>query len=81
MSPFNPRDLLEGKVGSPARSEDEELPRMGFFEHLEELRRRLIWSIVAVFVCFMACWAWAPEIFNFLARPIRKVLPPGPSRP
>jgi sec-independent protein translocase protein TatC len=77
LSPFNPRDLLEGKVGSPARSEDEELPRMGFFEHLEELRRRLIWSIVAVFVCFMACWAWAPEIFNFLARPIRKVLPPG----
>jgi sec-independent protein translocase protein TatC len=77
LSPFNPRDLLEGKVGGPARSEDEDLPRMGFFEHLEELRKRLIVSIVAVFACFLACWAWAPEIFNFLARPIRKVLPAG----
>jgi len=77
LSPFNPRDLLEGKVGGPARSEDEDLPRMGFFEHLEELRKRLIVSIIAVFAAFLVCWAWAPQIFDFLARPIRKVLPPG----
>ena len=78
LSAFNPRDLLEGKVGRPARAADEdELPRMGFFEHLEELRKRLIVSIITVFVTFLACWAWAPEIFEFLARPIRGVLPPG----
>ncbi len=52
---------------------------MGFFEHLEELRKRLIVSIVAVFVSFLAAWAWAPQIFEFLARPIKRVLPPGQS--
>ena len=50
---------------------------MGFFEHLEELRKRLIVSLITVFVTFLAAWSWAPEIFEFLARPIRKVLPPG----
>ena len=77
MSAFNPRDLLEGKVAAPTGAEEEELARMGFFEHLEELRKRLIVSIITVFVTFLACWNWAPEIFEFLARPIRKVLPPG----
>ena len=50
---------------------------MGFFEHLEELRRRLIVSLVAVFGAFLVCWYWAPALFDFLARPVRQVLPPG----
>jgi sec-independent protein translocase protein TatC len=72
---FNPRELLPA-APSPQR-EDEELPRMGFFQHLEELRRRLIVSIVAVFVGFLGCWYFAPAIFDFLAVPIRRALPPG----
>lgn len=74
---FNPRELLDGKVGHRPAGDEEELPRMGFFEHLEELRKRLIVSLITVFVTFLAAWSWAPEIFEFLARPIRKVLPPG----
>jgi sec-independent protein translocase protein TatC len=74
---FNPRELLEGRGQRPTGGEEEELPRMGFFEHLEELRKRLIVSLTTVFVTFLVAWAWAPEIFEFLARPIRKVLPPG----
>ena len=50
---------------------------MGFFQHLEELRKRLIVSLLAVFVGFLAAWAFAPRIFDFLAVPIRGVLPPG----
>ncbi len=50
---------------------------MGFFEHLEEFRRRLIVCLIAVFVAFLVCWAWAPQLFEFMARPVRKVLPPG----
>jgi sec-independent protein translocase protein TatC len=72
---FNPRELIGGAAG--AQKADEELPRMGFFEHLEELRRRLIVSIVAVFVGFLGCWYFAPAIFDFLAVPIRRALPPG----
>jgi sec-independent protein translocase protein TatC len=75
LSAFNPRDLLRGTTSS-ADPEDE-LPRMGFFEHLEELRKRLIVSIIALFVAFLVAWGWAPQIFEFLARPIRRVLPPG----
>jgi sec-independent protein translocase protein TatC len=50
---------------------------MGFFEHLEEFRKRLLVCLVAVFGAFLVCWAWAPEIFDFMARPVRKVPPPG----
>ncbi len=50
---------------------------MGFFEHLEELRRRLIVSLIALFGGFLVCWYWAPALFDFLAAPVRKVLPPG----
>jgi sec-independent protein translocase protein TatC len=80
LSGFNPRELLQGKadrIGSSPASPEDELPRMSFFEHLEELRKRLVVSIITVFVKFLAAWGWAPEIFEFLARPIRRVLPPG----
>ena len=50
---------------------------MGFLDHLEEFRKRLIVCLVAVFVFFLIAWAWAPEIFEILARPLRRVLPPG----
>ena len=72
---FNPRELIGSAPG--AQSEDEDLPRMGFFQHLEELRRRLIVSLLAVFIGFLSCWYFAPAIFDFLAAPIRRVLPPG----
>jgi sec-independent protein translocase protein TatC len=66
-----------GEPSHPPRPGDEELPRMGFFEHLEEFRRRLIVSLLAVLILFFVAWAWAPELFEIVARPIRKVLPPG----
>ena len=50
---------------------------MGFFEHLEELRRRLIVSLLAVSGAFLLCWFRAPALFEFLARPLRRALPPG----
>ena len=66
---------LTGEARAPAAEED--LPRMGFFDHLEELRRRIFVCLIAVFALFFVAWAWAPEIFEFLAAPVRKVLPPG----
>jgi sec-independent protein translocase protein TatC len=66
---------LTGEARAPAAEED--LPRMGFFDHLEELRRRIFICLIAVFVLFFVAWAWAAEIFEFLAAPVRKVLPPG----
>jgi sec-independent protein translocase protein TatC len=50
---------------------------MGFFDHLEEFRKRLVVCLIAVGVAFFVAWTWAPEIFDFIAAPVRKVLPPG----
>ena len=30
--------------------------QMTFVEHLEELRRRIVWAVVCVVVAFAACW-------------------------
>jgi sec-independent protein translocase protein TatC len=59
------------------RDPDEELPRMGFFDHLEELRRRLIWSIVAIAIAFFAAWTYSPTLFRWIQRPIEPYLPKG----
>jgi sec-independent protein translocase protein TatC len=50
---------------------------MGFFDHLEELRRRLIWSIVAVSVTFIIAWTWSPTLFAYIQKPIVPYLPKG----
>ncbi len=39
-------------------------------EHLIELRRRLIWSFVALFAAFAVCFYFADYIFAFLAQPL-----------
>lgn len=50
---------------------------MGLLEHLEELRQRLLRSVVAVFVSFLGCWYFAEDIFQILAQPIYRNLPEG----
>jgi len=42
------------------RDQSEELPRMGFFEHLEEFRRRLIVSLIALAAAVGVAWSKAP---------------------
>lgn len=50
------------------------MPAMSFLEHLEELRRRIIYCIVAVAVGFFACWGYADNIFSLMERPIMEAL-------
>ncbi len=61
----------------PAEEEEHQLPKMTFLEHLEELRKRLIVSIVALGVGFLVCWNFADRIFAWLQYPLAKFLPPG----
>jgi sec-independent protein translocase protein TatC len=60
-----------------AADPDAELPKMGFLDHLEELRKRLIVSFAAVGVGFFVSWAFAEKIFAKLQEPLTHVLPPG----
>src|SRR6185503_362109 len=49
--------------------------RMSFLEHLEELRVRLIRSLLALLVGFAVCWGFAERIFVFITEPMRKIYP------
>lgn len=51
--------------------------RMGFIEHLEELRRRLIVSLAATFAGFCVSLFFAERIFAFVMKPLRDALPAG----
>jgi sec-independent protein translocase protein TatC len=44
---------------------------MSFIEHLEELRRRILWAILCVGVTFAACWMFSTELYDFASAPIR----------
>jgi len=54
-----------------------ELPKMSFLDHLEELRRRLIISAIALGVGFLICWGFADKIFIQMEKPLSKWLPKG----
>ena len=49
---------------------------MTLLEHLGELRRRLIVSMVAIACGFVACWVLYPQILDFLVTPYCEVVPP-----
>jgi sec-independent protein translocase protein TatC len=61
-------------LASPTSSErsrkDESLPSMGFLDHLEELRRRVIWSIVYIVGGFSVCYWYHEQIYNLMQKPI-----------
>lgn len=48
--------------------------RMGFLEHLDELRRRLVWSFLVVLVGLIGCWTVADRILGFLLDPVTEAM-------
>jgi sec-independent protein translocase protein TatC len=62
---------------NPNREPEEEHPngkQMSFFEHLEELRLRLLRSIYALIVAVGVCFYFSDDIYGFLARPVTDTL-------
>jgi sec-independent protein translocase protein TatC len=59
--------------------QQEELSRMSLMEHLEELRKRIIWSVLAISIAFFPCWAYYREIFKFLVAPLHKIVTNNPN--
>ena len=49
---------------------------MNFFDHLEELRNRVIKCLISVFITFVICYFFRFEIFLILKKPILEALPP-----
>ncbi|MFQ6037046.1 MAG: twin-arginine translocase subunit TatC [Candidatus Aminicenantales bacterium] len=50
---------------------------MTFLEHLEDLRKRLFYSFLALFMGIIPAWFFHKELYNILAVPVTKYLPEG----
>ncbi|MGA2361664.1 MAG: twin-arginine translocase subunit TatC [Candidatus Aminicenantales bacterium] len=61
------------RLGKGPKSPDE----MTFLEHLEDLRKRLFYSAIAVVAGFVPCWIFAKPLYAILARPVTQYLPAG----
>jgi sec-independent protein translocase protein TatC len=61
----------------PPDDDDDAAGKMSFLEHLDELRKRIVNSAIAVGVGILISFAFIERIFNFLLAPTRNVLPPG----
>ncbi|MGN6516187.1 MAG: twin-arginine translocase subunit TatC [Rhizomicrobium sp.] len=48
-------------------------------DHLIELRRRIIWSLIAFVICFGICFAFAKYIYAFLTWPLAEALKGQPN--
>jgi sec-independent protein translocase protein TatC len=63
--------------------EDEELDsesesgKMSFLDHLDELRRRIIYSVLAIVVGFLIACLFLEQLFNFVITPMKAALPAG----
>jgi len=47
---------------------------MPLLAHLEELRKRIIFSVLGVLVGFLSCWSFADRIFGLMQQPIIQAL-------
>jgi sec-independent protein translocase protein TatC len=63
--------------GKETAETEHESGKMSFLEHLDELRKRLVHIAIYISIGFVACWFFARPIYDFLAVPLAKALPPG----
>jgi sec-independent protein translocase protein TatC len=69
------RSEILPRPAEAAREEPEDpTARMSFFDHLEELRTRIIHALGSIAVGVVLGFAWAEEAYNFLSRPVYAAL-------
>ncbi len=50
---------------------------MSFFEHLGELRKRILLSFLSVFVFFLVSWSFVDKLYHWFSLPVLRFLPKG----
>ena len=63
-----------GSSTAETQSREDLLRQMSFLEHLEDLRKRLIYSALAVVVGFFACYYYVEKIYGLMQKPIMEAL-------
>ena len=81
-APADPGAPPPGEPPAPETDEDDgdgngAGGKMSFLDHLDELRRRLIRSFIALGVGLLICLGFIEPIFDFIMEPLAEVLPPG----
>ena len=63
----------------PDDEDDDDSPgaKMSFLEHLDELRKRIVYSLIAVGICLLVAFTFIARIYNFLMAPTMRMLPAG----
>lgn len=56
-----------------SKADDIDDKKMPLFDHLVELRQRLLYSILAFLGCFILAYYFHTHIFNFLVEPLQRV--------
>ena len=67
MSELNP-------AAAARKAVTDHMASMSFLDHLEELRRRIIWSVVFIAAGFGVCFSYAEKIYGYMQRPIMTAL-------
>ena len=63
----------------PPPDDDQSPEKMSFLEHLDELRRRIIFAIISLAIAFVVCFTFSTQIYEFLIGPLMTALPEGGS--
>jgi sec-independent protein translocase protein TatC len=58
-------------------TQDPAAARMGFLDHLEELRTRLVRSLIAIAVGVVIAFSFVDRVADFVLAPAYRMLPPG----
>ena len=51
--------------------------KMSFLDHLDELRRRIVYAAISLAVGVVIAFAFIDDIFDFIMRPLQAMLPAG----
>lgn len=54
-----------------------ESKEMSFFEHLGELRKRILYSMIFILIFFLASWSFVDKIYYWFSIPVLQFLPEG----
>jgi sec-independent protein translocase protein TatC len=66
--------MPEAQEAGTQATQAEPMPSMGFLEHLEELRKRIIWSLAAVVAGFGVAFTYSDRIYAVMQQPILQAL-------
>ncbi len=72
-----PGELAPLPPGDSDPDDDSSAGRMSFLDHLDELRKRLVRTVLGILAGFLIAFAFIKYIFEFIMVPLQQVLPEG----